>query len=394
MKRAFWVSIALALAAFVLQPLPGLSKPLSKRIEEKRAQVQRKRAREGVLSQTIARYNTRIEGLQGEIGATEARLARVQRSLDRKRAELLRVRNRLEVARDRLERVRRELQTARGVLSARLVEIYKADTPDVLTVVLEADGFADLLERTEFLDRISDQDREIVDRVRVLRDRVKRQADELAALERREALAAEAIMHSRDQIAGARDHLVSSRTELASARGARRAALGRVRRSRAHLEGDLEALEREQARVQATLRAAAPGAFSGGAAGPIRRGSGRLIWPVNGPITGAFGEARPGHMHAGIDISAPGGTPIRAADSGRVVLLGFTGGYGNYTCIQHTASMSTCYAHQSGYATSSGASVRQGQVIGYVGTTGHSFGNHLHFEVRIGGSPVNPLNYL
>jgi len=101
-----------------------------------------------------------------------------------------------------------------------------------------------------------------------------------------------------------------------------------------------------------------------------------------------------GRLHAGVDIAAPAGTPIRAAQAGRVVLLGWTGGYGNYTCIQHGGSLSTCYAHQSSYATSMGASVSQGQVIGAVGCTGHCFGDHLHFETRINGAPVNPAGYL
>jgi murein DD-endopeptidase MepM/ murein hydrolase activator NlpD len=290
--------------------------------------------------------------------------------------------------------VRRELATARDVLAARLVEIYKSDTPDALTVVLESDGFADLLERAEFLDRISDQDREIVDRVRRLRDRAKRQADALAALERRRQRVAVAILRRRDEIASARDQLVSSQSSLRAVRNDRRAVLARVRRSRVHLEGDLAALEREQARVRAALQGAGQQAFAPGRAGPIRRGSGRFIWPVNGPIVGAFGEARPGHTHAGIDIAVPAGTPIRAADSGRVVLMGWVGGYGNYTCIQHTASLSSCYAHQSRFGTSNGAGVRQGQVIGYVGCTGHCFGDHLHFEARVNGTPVNPLAYL
>ncbi len=76
------------------------------------------------------------------------------------------------------------------------------------------------------------------------------------------------------------------------------------------------------------------------------------------------------------------------------MLLGWTGGYGNYTCVQHSGSLSTCYAHQSRYGTSSGASVSQGQVIGYVGNTGNSFGAHLHFETRISGTPVDPAGYL
>ena len=90
----------------------------------------------------------------------------------------------------------------------------------------------------------------------------------------------------------------------------------------------------------------------------------------------------------------PEGTPIRAADSGTVALMGWVGGYGNYTCIQHTATMSTCYGHQSRFATSNGASVSQGQVIGYSGNTGNSTGPHVHFEVRINGSPVDPMGYL
>jgi murein DD-endopeptidase MepM/ murein hydrolase activator NlpD len=387
MKKTFWLPIALALTAFLVLPLPGMSAPLSSRIEQKRAQIEDKKAQEGVLSTTIQRYGTRIDAVQGEISATEVRLDRAQQSLDAQKAELLAVRDRLEEAQDRLERLRSELVTARKVLAARLVEIYKADAPDALTVVLEADGFGDLLERAEFLDRISDQDREITDRVRRLRDQAKAQAVKLAELEQREQLAAERILRWRDQIAAVEAQLVGSRDELAAARADKRGALTQVRDQRGVLEDDLASLEAEQAKVQAAL-AGSP------APGPIKQGSGSLIWPVNGPVTGSFGEARPGHMHAGIDISVSEGTPIRAADAGRVALMGWVGGYGNYTCVQHTASLSTCYAHQSRFATSNGASVSQGQVIGYSGNTGNSTGPHLHFEVRVGGSPVDPLGYL
>ena len=101
--------------------------------------------------------------------------------------------------------------------------------------------------------------------------------------------------------------------------------------------------------------------------------------------------------HPGCDLGVPAGTPIRAAAAGRVALLqsvGASGGYGNFTCIQHSGSLSTCYAHQSRFATSLGANVSQGQVIGYVGCTGLCFGDHLHFEVRVNGSVVNPMAYL
>src|SRR5918999_3610366 len=385
MKTLFWVVISLGLSAYLFLPLPGESAPLSQRVEKKRSEIAKVKQREGVLTTEISRYNTRIESLQGEIGATEARLSRVQADLDRKRAELEEVRDKLEEARDRLERLRRELRTARGVLANRLVEIYKADTPDALTVVLEADGFADLLERAEFLDRISDQDREITDLVRRLRDQAEIQERRLAELEQRFEDVAIAIMQRRDEIAVARDQLVGSRASLRGARNDRAAVLARVQDSRVALEGDLRALEAEQARVQ--------NAIAGAQLGPVKAGSGQLIWPVNGPLVSPFGM-RWGRLHAGIDIAVGAGTAIRAADTGRVVLMGFVGGYGNYTCVQHTGSLSTCYAHQSSFATSNGAAVSQGQVIGYVGCTGHCFGDHLHFETRVGGSPVDPMGYL
>jgi murein DD-endopeptidase MepM/ murein hydrolase activator NlpD len=393
MKKAFLIPIALALAAYALLPLSGQSAPLSKRIESKRAQVENKKRSEGVLTTTITSYNNRIEGLQGQINGTQKRLGQVQNDLNAKRTELLKVRDQLEVARDRLERARSELRASRAALADRLVELYKADQPDALTVVLESDGFSDLLERTDFLERISDQDRAIVTKVRVLKARAEKSEALLAKLENRQQVAAETILRRRDDIASTRDRLASAQGQLRTTRNGRRSVLAKVRSERQGAQEDLASLEREQAKVRNALAGAGTRAFGPGA-GPIRKGSGQLIWPVNGPITGSFGEQRPGHIHAGVDIAAPGGTPIRAADSGKVVLLGFTGGYGNYTCIQHTATMSTCYGHQSGYATSSGASVSQGQVIGFVGSTGHSTGNHLHFEVRINGSPVNPLGYL
>jgi len=388
-RKHFLIPLALALAAYALLPMPGSSAPLSQRIEEKREQVEGKKAREGVLSTTIQRFNTNISSLQGEINATESRLTQVQSDLDQARSQLERVRDDLEVARDALAKARAKLALSRTALADRLVELYKADQPDALTVVLEADGFADLLERTEFLERISERDGQIVTEVRVLKARAEKAERRLDELEDVKASAAATILERRDDIAAARDRLASAQGELRTARASRSSALAQVRNSRVALEGDLDELEAAQARVTAQLQNG-----SGGApAGPIRQGSGQLIWPVNGAVVSPFGM-RWGRLHAGIDIAAPSGTPIRAADSGTVVLMGTVSGYGNYTCVGHGGGLSTCYAHQSSFATSQGASVSQGQVIGYVGCTGHCFGDHLHFETRINGSPVDPMGYL
>jgi murein DD-endopeptidase MepM/ murein hydrolase activator NlpD len=393
MKRAFQLSITLALAAFLVLPMPGHTSSLDRRMDVVKAKIRQKTAKEGVLTTTITSYNHKIQGLQGEIRGLQDRQNRIQVSLDAKRAELFATQNKLEKAKDRLARLKVYLAQAQKVLAQRLVQMYKDGEPDALTVVLESNGFADLLERTQFLDRITNQDDQIITRVRRLKAETTHQTNELAALQKQQKAAAIAIEARRNQVAAVKGKLVSSRTDLQSARDGRQVILSRVRSTRHRLEGDLSKM---QAQVAAQLRAAqAQAAGPSVGAGPIRHGSGSLIWPVNGPITSPFCERRAWEAcHPGIDIGVPAGTPIRAADSGRVVIAGWVGGYGNYTCIQHTASLSTCYGHQSVIKVSVGQNVSQGQVIGLSGCTGLCFGDHLHFEVRINGAVTNPLNYL
>ena len=127
--------------------------------------------------------------------------------------------------------------------------------------------------------------------------------------------------------------------------------------------------------------------------GPVSGGGGALLMPVGGSITSPFGP-RWGRLHAGIDIAIPAGAPIRAAETGRVVVASPTGGYGNYVCLQHTRALTTCYAHLSRFLTAAGDVLRQGEVLGLVGCTGHCFGDHLHFETWVRGRPVDPMPYL
>jgi murein DD-endopeptidase MepM/ murein hydrolase activator NlpD len=396
MRRSFWVSITLALAAYLLLPLPGLSEPLSSRIGHARHKVAFKLHHEAVLTSTISTFNNRIRGLQGDIRGLQGRENKLASDLAQKRAELARIQDRLQVARDRLARLKARLAVARTQLAARLVDLYKSDEPDMVTVILESHGFDDLLTRADFMQRVSRHDQQIVATVKVLKAEATKQANELAALQRQAQAAANAILDRRNEIAAAKGRLVRTRTNLQSARNGRNAVLTRVRTSRHRAQEDLKSLLAQQAQIQARLRNAAPNAFTPqGGGGPIKRGSGRLIWPVNGPITSPFCERRAWEAcHPGIDIGVPSGTPIHAADSGRVTIAGPTGGYGNYTCIQHTGTLSTCYGHQSSIGVHVGESVSQGQVIGLTGCTGLCFGPHLHFEVRVNGSVVNPLNYL
>jgi peptidoglycan DL-endopeptidase CwlO len=365
---------------------------IGSKIDRKKRLIEAKRGHERVLSSTITRYSKRIGSLQGNITVLERKQVAIQTDLDAKRAELSRIQEQLRQEKIRLARLRARLAEARIALASRLVELYKADKPDVITVVLESDGFADLLERTEFMKRVSDQDSRIIDRVRTARAEAKKTAKHLAVLEKRQTKIANAIAARRDAVSRVRVQLVDRRDAFARVRSAKSTALASTRDSRQHLEGDLALLEKENAKIQAQLAGAQNGSGPV-AAGPIKPGSGGLIWPVNGPVVSPFGM-RWGRLHAGVDIAVPSGTPVHAAKSGKVLIAGWVSGYGNYTCIGHGGGLSTCYGHQASIGVSVGQSVSQGQVIGISDCTGHCFGPHVHFETRINGVPVNPMGYL
>lgn len=381
-------AVALPLLAWALLPVVSTgtdSASLQHRIDRDNAAIDAKKRHEGVLTTDITAYTRRIDALQAGISKLQAREDRIQADLDAKRAELAQIQEQLRIERAKLARLRAQLAAAKVVLGRRLREIYTADAPDIVTVLLNSHGFADLLERSEFMHRINEQDRTIIVAVKTARDETAATTRRLAKLEDRAQRVATVILARRNEVASVKGRLQSTQAGLADARAGKRAALDRTRSSRHKLEEDVRAMQAQQARIQGDL--------SGG--GPIRQGSGRFIWPVNGPITAPFCERRAWEAcHPGIDIGVASGTPIHAADSGTVRIASSYGGYGNYTCIQHTASLSTCYGHQSAFAVSVGQNVSQGQVIGYVGCTGLCFGAHLHFEVRVNGSVVDPLGYL
>jgi murein DD-endopeptidase MepM/ murein hydrolase activator NlpD len=361
---------AIALVLFDVAPAGG--QDLQSQIDAKQSELSNAQDQKGVLTTEIDHFSTKIEQLSGEVAVLRNREAMVEQELHEKQQELDQEHDELLALRDRLHR-------SLNVLSNRLVGIYKSDAPDTLTVLLEADGFGDLVERFEYLQRIEEGDSELVDRVRTLRNetedtvvRIRAARDEIAAKEA--------------ELERTREALEAQEAELDSARDQRQQLLSNVEDHIEHLEGDLGDLNDQIAQQLSSSAGSLP-------AGPIQSGSSGLIWPVNGPITSPFGM-RWGSMHEGVDIGVPAGTPIRAAKAGVVAIAAYTGGYGNYTCIDHGGGLSTCYGHQSSFAVSAGDSVSQGEVIGYVGCTGHCFGDHLHFEVRVNGTAVDPMGYL
>jgi murein DD-endopeptidase MepM/ murein hydrolase activator NlpD len=384
---SLWLVLPLGSQATTPQ---GRAASLQQKIQTTRGKIGRRKGTEHVLTSDIQRWSRKISRLQGSISTLQSRESRIQNDLDARRAELVQTQKDLRSERARLARLRARLAEGRKILSRRLAELYEADKPDLITVVLNSNGFADLLERGEFLGRIQDQDNTVIKLVRGAKADATSTAARLDKLEARQQQLTTIVLKRRDQVAAVKDQLIGTRVGYAQTRAGKANALSKVRTERKSLETHLDELQKESDKVEAELQGGA-----GLPAGPIHGGSGRFIWPVNGPITAPFCERRAWEAcHPGMDIGVPTGTPIRAADGGRVAIAGWVGGYGNYTCIQHTASLSTCYGHQSVLKVHVGEQVTKGQIIGLSGSTGHSTGPHLHFEVRINGAVTNPMNYL
>jgi murein DD-endopeptidase MepM/ murein hydrolase activator NlpD len=398
LRTVLLTCLVLPLALWVALPLVSSADPQGRissiqgRIRAKQGALDHVKGRARVLTSDISALTQRIDALQGTITTLQGHEDALQTDLDAKRRTLDGTQAQLRIVRARLALLHARLARARTVLARRLVAIYESGQPDVVSVVLDSHGFADLLENGAFLRRIGQQDRAIIAAVRDAKAQAASAAQRLGALEGRQQRIAAQIAQRRDAVARVRMVVQGKRDGIAGVRGVKRQLLHSVHRQAGKLDEDIVVLQRQQGAIEARLRGS-PG-IGALPPGPIR-GGGRFIWPVNGPITSPFCERRAWEAcHPGIDIGVPSGTPIRAAGTGTVAIAGWVSGYGNYTCINHGGGFSTCYGHQSKIEVGVGQHVTQGQVIGLSGCTGLCFGPHVHFEVRINGAVTNPVNYL
>jgi murein DD-endopeptidase MepM/ murein hydrolase activator NlpD len=290
---------------------------------------------------------------------------------------------RFSAARDRVDRIARAS--------------YMGSSFSRINVLVEATGPADIMDRLSLVDQLMRTQQEDVDRLLDTRV-VARSAQDRAALAKRRAEEAEAI--AKGKLYAAKDAqlaAVHARIALTRLAASRQTALRIANAQRSAVLAQYRAAVAQEQRIRTALRGWAVKAGAG------RYGGGRLFMPVNGWKSSDYGQRydpyyRVWQLHAGTDFAAGGGSPIRAAADGRVIRAGWAGGYGKYTCINHGRLsgywFQTCYGHQSTMLVSVGDRVRRGEVIGRVGTTGASTGNHLHFETRFDGVPRNPLTYL
>ncbi|MDQ2983724.1 MAG: peptidoglycan DD-metalloendopeptidase family protein [Actinomycetota bacterium] len=361
------------------------------RIASLHAKIDAAQRQEDALRSEIASVTERIRSLDARVGGVSARLAVLENVLALHQARLDKLTRLFRLETKRYFFLKRQYALALERLYKRLIAIYENGDPSSIELFLASKSFSDILEQIDFARQIHRQDvsvskafRSAKKEARAARERTKRARAVVAAETR--------IVAARTQeVRSVRDELLASQNQLATARSGKRVRLAQVAASEREAVSEAQALEAVSGQLGAQITAA-QSANAVTSAVPPHSSSG-LIWPVNGPVVSGFGM-RWGRMHNGIDIAVGSGAPIHAAASGTVVYSGWMGGYGNLVAIDHGGGLSTAYAHQSSIAAGNGQRVSQGQVIGYVGCTGHCFGPHLHFEVRVSGSPVDPLGYL
>ena len=355
--RLLIVAAAVPLLLWGVLPVLSQGQGLQGRIDKKRAQIDAKKGRERVLTSDITSLSHQIGALQSEITTLQSRQVRLRvgprRQARGARAHPGAAAPGADPPREAARSTRRVADRARRRASS---PCTRPASPTSSWSILKSDGFAQMLERTEFIQRIGEQDKRIIDAVRAAKAESAATAKRLDGLEARQQRITAAVAAKRDEVVAVKGR--SSRAGSSTRPCANRAgACSRTcARTATSLEGDLQALEAQQAQIRARLAAAAaasrrrrrrprPVRCSRARAGSSGRSTARS--------SSGFGM-RWGRLHAGVDIAVPAGTPIAAAASGTVVLLGWADGYGNYTCIDHGGGLSTCYAHQSGYATSRG----------------------------------------
>lgn len=295
-----------------------------------------------------------------------------------------------------IKKINKDIETAQQILRKRMINIYKYGGVAEFNLLMSSQGAEDALTNTYLLGKIAEQDQKLINYLTEQRKRLTMTQDELNK--------------ERTNLENQGTDLKKQNKELKSAADERSALLAKVRKDKQLFMAEQEELkkasqemeaaikrllnEKKRLREEARKKQGKPPAPT-----PVYYKGGRFAWPVQGKITSQFGTRvhpvfKTKITHTGLDISAPKGTPVKAADPGEVLYTGWMRGYGQVVIIDHGANLTTVYAHLSKIDTTEDAKVTRSTVIGRVGSTGVATGNHLHFEVRVNGDAVNPMKYL
>lgn len=385
-----WLAVSVAFAAI---GTVGIARAESHdpqhQLSDARARAAEAGTREEALAGDIAAQSGQIDAVESQIGGLQTELSLLEGQLGQAQARLGKLERELDEKTRTLERAGRQFRIAQRHLSQRVVDIYTSDEPDPVSIALGAESLEDVIDMLDTRSRVLESDADLVREIKGLRERVTRERARTTTLRKKQAAETAQIESHTNERRSVMTSLVARRDSLGSLRSARRRSLSAVRVDRQEWEAQASALAAGSARVASIISATPAEPVPTPASTP----SSGFVWPVRGTVVSPYGQ-RWGRLHSGIDIAAPAGTPIVASASGQVVYAGSMSGYGLIVVIQHAGGIATAYAHNSSVAVSVGQSVGQGQTIAAVGCTGRCFGDHVHFEVRVGGTAVDPMGYL
>lgn len=372
---------ALAAALLLLGTQLSASVSWAETIEEKRAQLDE-------IQQQLGEKDAQLEEKKKEIGNAMEQLILTQEELAEAKRKLAAIEARQQALEIKIRQneaalaaKQKEYDKSRAVYKKRLRDIYENGQVNYLDVLLGAADFRDFSSRMYLLQRVVRRDFNLIDRLETQRE---------------ELLAKKAELDdSKSQLSAAHEEGQKEQQIVAQKTVERQKLYEQALAEKAQLDAEYEELQRNSQEITAMIQRME----QEGRMMPQAGGTGQLAWPVNGEITSPFGwRVHPiwgtQIFHAGLDIGADYGDPVHAADSGTVVYAGWMGGYGNAVMIDHGGGMVTLYGHNSSITVGEGEQVSKGQTIALAGSTGNSTGPHCHFEVRIHGEVVSPLQYL
>ena len=397
------MAVLAAVLAFVLAATPALAATgvplpcqdqIGAQVGRLQDQVDEASAQEAALLGMIDESRAHSASLTAAVHDLDARIAAGQQTLTAAEAALTAADQARDVASAQLDGVTARLTAARTELKRRAVDSYVGvDATSASAAVMDTKSERDMIVADGYGSIVVDAQQAAVDRSDQLRQ-------EATSLARQMASASVDARRRRDMVAADQTALQAQRNEqdglqrqAADEAGREQDLLAQVQAGKALFESQIEVLRSESDDVAALLQALQENAGAPG-------GHGIMTAPIAGaPITSPFGPRihpifQTVRMHTGVDFGAAEGTPIRAAADGRVLQATVMDGYGNVTIIDHGHGLATLYGHQSKMLVTAGQDVKRGQVIGLVGHTGDATGPHLHLEVRINGTPVDPLPYL
>jgi len=379
LAAALAVVFALTLTVALAVPAASSSVPSSANtLKERRAQLRRVMDQLTRSRSQLRQVRHRERRVLGELEGIDRTKEAAERRLVELSAELSQSRTNAQAAATQLAVTDRRLNEHRARLRGRLRDVYKHGRTGYAEVLFGTSDFGEFVTRWHFVTAIVQADGRLM-------------ADYEADVEEHRTLQA-TLQREQAQLGAITTQTMVRRQEIAQQEQAKRAMLTRLQRERAAYEQMVRELEEDSKDLEVLILRVQTRSMPRPA---LTRGLRALIWPARGAFTSGFGLRRHPifgirRMHTGVDIGAPRGAPVQAAADGRVIYTGWFGGYGKIVIIDHGGGISTLYAHLSQILTEEGRSVRQGEIIGRVGSTGYSTGPHVHFEVRVNGRPIDP----